>query len=90
MVSASTVRPIAPADEGATNGPVTTSGPASAQQALDQWLGMWQRYHLDAVRDVFLVDPSLTLFASDTEELIEGFDDTLAYPGPETESVECS
>lgn len=39
-------------------------GPESAQQALDQWLAMWRRYDLDAVGDVFLQDPALTLFAS--------------------------
>lgn len=55
------------------------SGPASAQQALDQWLAMWRRYDLDAVGDVFLQDPTLTLFTSDTEDRIEGFADVRSW-----------
>jgi imidazolonepropionase-like amidohydrolase len=54
-------------------------GPASAQQALDQWLAMWRRYDLDVVDDVFLQDPALTFFASDTEDLIEGFADVRSW-----------
>ena len=55
------------------------SGPASTQQALDRWLAMWRRYDLDAVGDVFLQAPAVTFFASDSNELIEGFDEVLAW-----------
>lgn len=66
-------------EEHATTASRVADGPASAQQALDRWLSMWRRYDLDAVSQVFLQDAALTLFASDSEELIEGFDDVLAW-----------
>ncbi|MDA1102203.1 MAG: amidohydrolase family protein [Gemmatimonadetes bacterium] len=54
-----------------------TSGAASVQQALEMWLGLWRRYDLDGVGEVFRRDPSLTYFASDSEGVKEGFDAVL-------------
>lgn len=58
---------------------VQQSGPQSAQQALDAWLGLWRRYDLDQLGDVFLRDRVLTYFASDSEGLIEGWDAVRQY-----------
>lgn len=68
-------------DQTETSGPrpAGSGGAASAQQALDRWLAMWRRYDLDAVGDVFLRDPALTFFGSDSEQVVEGFDDVLAW-----------
>lgn len=56
-----------------------TSGPASPQQALEAWLGLWRRFDLDGLGAVFLQDPALTYFASDSDGLIEGYDAVRAY-----------
>ncbi len=56
-----------------------TTGPASAQQALEHWLALWRRYDLDAVGEVFLQDPALTYFSSDEEGVKEGFAAVLAH-----------
>ncbi len=58
---------------------VEARGPQTAQQALDAWLGLWRRYDLDQLGDVFLQDPALTYFASDAEGVIEGWEAVLAY-----------
>ena len=48
-------------------------GAESPNDLLDDWLFMWSRYDLDAVRDLFLNDGALTYFPSDAEGLITGF-----------------
>jgi len=55
------------------------SGPASTQEALEQWLALWRRYDLDRFDEVFLNDPALTYFANDSVGMIEGFDVVRAY-----------
>lgn len=59
--------------------PDISSGARSAQEALDLWLAMWRRYDLDLVGDVFLEDPTLTYFSSDSESLKEGYPNVLAH-----------
>lgn len=61
--------------------PEPTAGPASPQEALERWLGLWRRYDIDALDDVFLRDPATTYFPSDSLGLIEGFDAVVAYHG---------
>ncbi len=56
-----------------------TSGPASPQEALEYWLGLWRRYDTDALEDVFIVDPALTYFPSDSVGLVEGFEAVVEY-----------
>ena len=68
-------RPVA-ADEAP---PEQTAGPASPRQALEYWLALWRRYDLDQVGEVFLRDPSLTFFPSDSEGATEGFDAVLQW-----------
>lgn len=58
---------------------VVTTGPATAQQALEVWLALWRRYDLDEVRDVFLEDPAVTYYASDSRGMLEGIDAVVAY-----------
>ena len=55
------------------------SGPASAHEALEHWLGLWRRYDLSHFDEVFLDDPALTYFPNDSAGLIEGFDAVRAY-----------
>jgi imidazolonepropionase-like amidohydrolase len=50
-----------------------TSGAATPQDLLDAWLGMWRRYDLDQVQNVFVVGDALTYFPSDKQGLIQGF-----------------
>ena len=64
-------RPRTAEDEEAAE-PVT--GPRSPREALDRWLGLWRRYDLEELDEVFLEDPALTFFPSDATELLEGFD----------------
>jgi imidazolonepropionase-like amidohydrolase len=66
------------AEEPETSGP-PSSGPASPQQALEAWLGLWRRFDLESLGDVFLQDPALTYFASDSDGLIEGYEAVRAY-----------
>ncbi|MBT8488918.1 MAG: amidohydrolase family protein [Gemmatimonadetes bacterium] len=56
-----------------------TSGPASPQEALQYWLGLWRRYDTDDLADVFLVDPAMTYFPSDSVGLVEGFEALVEY-----------
>lgn len=58
---------------------VSTTGHESPRQALNAWLNLWRRYDLDALEDVFLVDPALTYFASDSEGVIEGWEAVRSY-----------
>ncbi|MDX1493075.1 MAG: amidohydrolase family protein [Longimicrobiales bacterium] len=55
------------------------TGPASPQEALEHWLGLWRRYDLDALDDVYLVDAAMTYFPSDSVGLVEGFDAVVEY-----------
>lgn len=55
------------------------TGPTTVQQALESWLALWRRYDLDQVGDVFLNDPTLTYFASDSEGVKEGYEAVLAH-----------
>jgi ketosteroid isomerase-like protein len=55
------------------------SGPESVQEVLDLWLGLWRRYDLDRVGDVFLQDSTLTYFSSDSEGAIRGYTAVLAH-----------
>jgi imidazolonepropionase-like amidohydrolase len=48
-----------------------TPGAATPHEAFDDWLALWRRYDLDRLDEVFLEDPSLTYFASDTEGVVE-------------------
>jgi imidazolonepropionase-like amidohydrolase len=61
------------AQEDEATAPVAT-GPQTAQQAFETWLGLWRRYDLDRLDDLFLNDAALTYFSSDAEGLKEGFD----------------
>jgi imidazolonepropionase-like amidohydrolase len=70
-------RPVLADDEQAPA--VPASGPASAQDALETWLGAWSSYDLDELDDAFLVDPSLTYFANDEEGVLEGWDAVRDY-----------
>jgi hypothetical protein len=54
-------------------------GADSPNELLDAWLGMWSRYDLDQVRQVFLADNALTYFPSEAEGLITGYTDVRAY-----------
>lgn len=63
----------------AEDGGETASGPASPQEAVEYWLGLWRRYDADALGDVFLVDPAMTYFPSDSVALVEGFDAVAEY-----------
>jgi hypothetical protein len=54
-------------------------GAPTPDALLDAWLGMWRRYDLDGVDDLFLDDDGLTYFASDREGLISGLDAVRAY-----------
>ena len=56
-----------------------TTGPATAQQALEYWLALWRRYDLDQVGSVFLQDRALTYFSNDTQGVKEGFEAVLAH-----------
>lgn len=58
---------------------VITAGHESPRGALNAWLNLWRRYDIDALDDVFLVDPALTYFASDHEGVIEGWDAVRSY-----------
>lgn len=58
---------------------VASTGHESPRQALNAWLNLWRRYDLDALEDVFLVDPALTYFASDTEGVMQGWDAVRSY-----------
>ena len=51
-----------------------TTGPATAQQALEYWLALWRRYDLDRLGEIFLDDSTLTYFSSDSEGIKEGYD----------------
>lgn len=64
-------------DEGIGEPPAT--GPASPQEALERWLGLWHGYDLDGVGEVFLQDPTLTYFPADSAGLIDGFDAVVAW-----------
>ena len=55
------------------------TGPETARQTLEFWLALWHRYDLVRLGDVFLRDPSLTYFPSDTEGVLEGFDAVQDY-----------
>jgi ketosteroid isomerase-like protein len=66
-------------EDGPTPEEEPTSGPASPRETLEQWLAMWRRFDLDRVGDLFIRDPALTYFASDSIGLIEGYDAVLAY-----------
>lgn len=66
-----------PADEDIDR--TSRSGPASPQEALEAWLGLWRRYDVGRLGDVFLDDPALTYFPSDSEGLIEGYDAVVAW-----------
>jgi imidazolonepropionase-like amidohydrolase len=48
-------------------------GAESPNELLDDWLGMWARYDLDRVGDLFLNADALTYFPSDEEGLLTGF-----------------
>ena len=67
-------RPAATAARGAASG-----GAATPNALLDAWLGMWRRYDLDRIEELFVADDALTYFASDREGLIEGIDAVRAY-----------
>ncbi|MDH3269843.1 MAG: amidohydrolase family protein [Gemmatimonadota bacterium] len=67
--------PVAEDEQNAT----TTTGPASPEDALEYWLGLWHRYDLDRLSGVFLEDPTLTYFPSDAEGVIEGYEAVVAY-----------
>ena len=66
-------------EDGPTPKEEATSGPASPRETLEQWLAMWRRFDLDRVGDLFIRDPALTYFASDSIGLIEGYDAVVAY-----------
>jgi imidazolonepropionase-like amidohydrolase len=60
--------------------PAATGGGAATPNALlEAWLGMWRRYDLDRIDEVFVRDDALTYFASDREGLIEGIDAVREY-----------
>ena len=42
-------------------------------------MGLWRRYDIDALEDVFIVDPALTYFPSDSVGLVEGFEAVVEY-----------
>ena len=54
-------------------------GPATPDALLEAWLGMWRRYDLDQVDELFVDDDAVTYFASDREGLIEGIDQVREY-----------
>lgn len=56
-----------------------TTGPASPQEALEYWLALWRRYDTEALDGVFLVDPAMTYFPSDSVGLVEGFEAVVEY-----------
>jgi imidazolonepropionase-like amidohydrolase len=70
-------RPPTPEDE--TIGSVGRSGPETASQALEFWLSLWRSFDLDIMDDLFLRDPALTYFATDSEGQLEGFDAVRTY-----------
>lgn len=51
-----------------------TTGPRSPREALEMWLALWHRYDLEALDEVFIEDPALTYFPSDSVGRLEGFD----------------
>jgi len=55
------------------------AGPKSPQEALEGWLGLWRRYDIELLDDVYLEDATMTYFPSDEEGLIEGFDAVVEY-----------
>lgn len=56
-----------------------TPGSATPHEVFEDWLALWRRYDLDRLDEVFLEDPSLTYFASDTEGVITGFEAVVDY-----------
>jgi imidazolonepropionase-like amidohydrolase len=64
---------------GARPAVVSGGGAATPNALLEAWLGMWRRYDLDGVDELFVADDALTYFASDREGLIEGIDAVRAY-----------
>jgi imidazolonepropionase-like amidohydrolase len=69
-----------PSDAVAARPAAAVSGGAATPNALlDAWIGMWRRYDLDWVEELFVPDDALTYFASDREGLIEGIDAVRAY-----------
>ena len=65
-----------PQPEAVAERPRTTvdGGAATPDALLEAWLGMWRRYDLDRVGQLFASDESVTYFASDREGLLEGID----------------
>jgi imidazolonepropionase-like amidohydrolase len=57
----------------------TSGGTATPKALLDAWLGMWSRYDLDLVGELFVDDPGVTYFASDREGLVVGPEAVRAY-----------
>ena len=49
------------------------------QELLDSWVELWGTYDLDTVSALFLRDDALTYFSSETEGLIEGFDNIVEH-----------
>jgi imidazolonepropionase-like amidohydrolase/ketosteroid isomerase-like protein len=62
-----------PAEPTAPRPRLTPSGGAATPDALlEAWLGMWRRYDLDAVDELFVDDAAVSYFASDRQGLMEG------------------
>ncbi len=46
---------------------------------IDAWVGMWNAYDLDQVRNLFLDDARVTYFSSEREGLIRGIDAVVVH-----------
>jgi imidazolonepropionase-like amidohydrolase len=59
--------------------PTVTVGASTPQAVLEGWLGMWRKYDLDRVSELFVDDDALSYFPADREGVIEGFSAVLDY-----------
>jgi len=46
--------------------------PFNAARELDRWVSLWDAYDLEMLPDIFLWDPTVTYFSSETEGLLRG------------------
>ena len=51
----------------------------SPESLVDAWVEMWNTYDLDQVSRLFLDDPGLTYFSSETQGVIQGMEAVLAH-----------
>ncbi|MCW4051163.1 MAG: nuclear transport factor 2 family protein [Candidatus Bathyarchaeota archaeon] len=49
------------------------------EEAVNEWVKIWNNYNLNRVKELFLIDERVTYFSSEKQGLIKGIDNLVAH-----------